>query len=708
MKKIFAYLLILQSLIVHAQISQINNSLDTLWNTKLKLYEKSKTQFLRTKVVYGSKGITEILKDNRRVLLDVDEIFIKNYSDVLYNVKYDSDVLDEQYGRSLITNYTGHIGLEMKNSYVRGQLSENLFFFNFTELVFDSKLVDWGYVRLPKQHFLFDKITPFPYLLLSYRDYLFSPDYKSRGNEKYRPSANSSDLIFNLSNQNISHLESWGNEFDLTFGSSQVLCKLGNDIFSIHDLKKIELDYDRNEQTNESEYVPATGEFRKRNVFAPIITFNDSIFISHYKLNNLLVKYNLNTKVIDTIQLAEIIDDNRWDSHFEYAEIDRFGKYLYLEFKRKIHLSLLEEVNLLAIYDCQLNRLVYLGPFIGIDYTSEKLGWVMTKAIMKELPEKVLPSPTNKQFKKYNEDFQWIPVNFEPPVAKSNGGWTSVKQVNVIERFLLNLNPLINEDFEKDLEKLIIEKSPVEDFFNNDLVSTRKLKLKDSLITVSNTWSKYKSIVKEYDLPRKKTDNDTLEIEDLQLLLNGEGGYKESEITLIPRLLELKNENSSFIFDLIIDSIPMSYSENTVVLPNENGSIYRNDNVIGQFLISSNPFERIDSALCNYRFSVKFDDGEIARKFNQLLTNLFLLANYRVATSEESILNSCEYHLISIYLDSSNINSNHYWNEIRQKCIEQGISQENTTLEISIIDNEKWVFPILFQRPTDLVVKPKY
>ncbi len=80
MKRISCYFLLISSILTYTQASDLNMQNDSLWKLKLQLYEKSKTQFLRTKVVSGKKGIADILKGNRGVLLNIDEIFIMTSS----------------------------------------------------------------------------------------------------------------------------------------------------------------------------------------------------------------------------------------------------------------------------------------------------------------------------------------------------------------------------------------------------------------------------------------------------------------------------------------------------------------------------------------------------------------------------------------------------------------------------------------------------
>ena len=686
-----------------------------VWAQKLVLYEKSKSKYLRTKVYSnGNIGITDRISQNINVLLDVDEIVIGDYRDILYSVKYESNELSKQYGRKLVANYSETIGLEIPNFHIAQQFSETYFTFSSGNQVFNSLTGEFSYLRMPKYDFKFNKLNCFPYLRVGCPDYLFSTDFNNRGNSNYKPSYYNSDLYYSIENKKLISITNRGKDYEVIFGSGEKYCEINNNIYNIQNLEILNLNFDRLIDGNPNglnEY----GDHTFEQIPAPIVAFSDSMCVSYFKKDNLLKLYNYNTKKVDTIQLNLYPTIEK----FEHIEIDPFNRYLYIEFEPanngEKHLTSPYNHSLLSIFDCKTKKIVYLGPYIGIDHTTEQIGWVMTKALYSNKKENIKIS--TKKLDNVNKfGMEWNLTNYQPPIGKND--FINSSQVVTIERSLINLSTLMHYDFLNELDKKIARLLPVEDIFNTSSVANRKLFLLDSLIACSHLWSKgigtqlvnsmtRKTIFHNYDdsiIKHIKRYGEELPYP------NGQYFY------YIPRLLSLKRENNSFIFSFRIDSLPSDLLELNAKLPGADPNpfdkvseyyetIYFKERYAGNLKRTDNSIVTDDSNFFHYDFEIITDDENIARLLNDLIKNEVLTASLSREWNEASILNSLEVELINEYFTNSNLTSNHYWFEVLNECKKQGVGVWAVSLDFYA---ELWKIPALLNTLPQLQMRGVY
>jgi hypothetical protein len=697
-----------------------NITLDSLWNNKLATYKQTETGYFRTSIIKNSADFSELVKKGIRVDGKVQEIPINRGKSIIYSVRsFDDNRPDYKYG-FLATNFKGHIGLEIPETYVTGQFSNNIYYLNNDNLVINTTNNETAPLKLPKYDFIFSKLTPFPYIRISKKDYLFSNDFYTRGNSNYVPEYFNSDLFFNLKSNRLFSIPSRNSKYEIDFGNSKSTFLLEDNVYASDDLSQIELEFDRHIRTNRDVYDPKSGQYIKEKIIAPIIAFNDSIYVSYFKTDNIFKLYNLFTNRLDTIQLEDLLTiENQSEQSFEltftHCEIDVFGKYLYIEYKNN---SYDKKRSRLAIFDCANQKIVYIGPAVGIDYTTEVSGWVMTKVGSLNLDNYIQTTREELETEKYG--FKWGLVNVKAPSYAP----TVDRRASVLQRYLINFNSFINNDFVSLLNSKVNKLSPIEDLFNKEIVKQRKQKVQDSLINVSYRWSSGNQDISSQRFDMQVLEEDTLSYERLSKTLNFNpisysGDFKRYELRLLDlKEEEVRNEGKCFVFTLSIDSLPSSLTTLNLQFPgivydkeyDVNSTLYVSGNNWGFFSRKYDPITKINDSLVRYNFQVCIRNGENARKFNTMLNNPeSITAELTIDEYDEnSICNTLEWHLIESCFDSSYLDKNHYWMEIIQESKKQGVRPVRTKLEIQVNDSEEWKFPILFNTLTNLLFTPKY
>jgi hypothetical protein len=701
----------------HKNNTIINKKESDAWLQKLALYDKSKSKYLRTKVYsIGSKGVIDRISQNINVLLDVDEMVIGDYNDILYSVKYTSNELNKQYGRKLVSNDNGILGLEITNFHIAQQLSETYFTFSSGNQVFNSKTGEFSNLRMPKYDFHFNKLNCFPYLRVGCPDYLFSRDFDNRGNSDYKPSVNNSDLYYSIEKNKLTGITNIGKDYDVIFGSGKKYCKINkykNELYNIQNLEVVTLNFDNLIDGNPNGL--KNGSHTYEQIPAPIVAFNDSVCISYFKRDNLLKLYYYSTQKVDTIHL------NFYPKikEIEHIEIDQFSRYLYIEFEpdnfgEKQFTSPYNH-SLLSIFDCKTKNIVYLGPYIGIDHTSEKIGWVMTKAFDCFKKETVKIS-TKKLDNVYKYGMVWNLTNYQPPIGKNE--FINSSQVATIERSLINLSTLMYDDFLNVLNKKIAQLSPVEDIFNTNFVAERKQFLMDSLIACSHLWSKG-NVAQLSDSTTKKTNDYKYDVS----IINHIEKYSEElphpngqYLYFTPRLLNLKRDNKLFTFSFRIDSLPIDLLELNAKLPGTDPNpfdeiteyfetVYFKEKYAGNLKRTNESIVKDNVDFFHYDFEIITDDENIARLLNDLIKDKVISASLSREYNDASILNSLEVELINKYYTTSNLTSNHYWFEVLKECAKQGVGIWVVSLDFYV---ELWKIPALLNTPPKLQLLGKY
>ena len=695
-----------------------------IWKQKLALYDKSKTQYLRTKVFFnGHVGVSDRINKNNilRLCMSVDEVFMRDHNDIMYSVT-DGDEEDSYYKRKLVTNYDGIIGLEVSNIYIAQQFSENYFSLSTGDYLFNFKSGDHDFLRMPKYDFTFNKLKPFPYLRVGCPDYLFSSSYSNRGNRNYRPHYYNSDLIYSIENEKLSCLIKSGSRYNILFGSGKRYFNLDNELYDVANLSKLQLNFDRLIDGNPNGLNGVGGHTFER-IPAPIVTFNDSLCISYYKKAKILKIYNFGTEKVDTIQL-DFYRDMMDDANFE---VDQFGKYLYIEFRPKdengneytsgYSSNNADAPNCLKIYDCKTKKLVYLGPSIRIDHTMEKIGWVMTKAISIQ-KENVKISPKKlEQVEMYGLD--WELTNYQPPIGKYESVPSS--PVFVLERSLINLSGLLNIDFQKDLENKIANLTPVEDIFNVNYVANRKQFLFDSLITCSHLWSQG-SVIDWPNIPINVDQNvpDSLFIKHVEKYSSDLPHPQDEYSEFIPRLLSLKRNGDLFTFSFCIDSLPINLLELNANFPGDDPNPF--DKIVeyyDDFQINGNhggnlkrlkdsTIKLIDSNFFSYKFEIITNEEKIAQQINKNIKDKIFSGQLSRTWNSSSIMNSLEVQLIDEYFESSNLDVKHYWMDVLEQNKNNGIGVWEVSLDLVFLNQENWKFPALLHTPTQLTFRGIY
>jgi len=395
---------------------------DSIWIKKISYYKSTEDKYFRTKVrTDGASAISDITREQRKSIqttgksidqYKVHEIVLSDFKDIIYSV-----------GEKSYMNHKGIIGLST-NQYICQQFSPRYYLFNssskdgnevirsdgyYVELIpsktelfdtvknyigddeiYDIKTQKFTKMNLPQYNFVFDKILPFPYLRITTPKDLndvFNPDnnsdflYSMLNKEIYNPITQ----IIEARNKPITYSNSIQKLRTIRFASSQKYFKIGDYIYNISDGEQLELNIE----------LGGDLEYRKYGVNY-VLTFNDSIFIiGNHRTDDALTILNINNNSTYNLPLNKI---NKLDE-FIFVEIDKFGKYLYLESENK-----------LTIYDCQFNKISYQGPHVGIDYTTDKVGWIMTKTHLVNLYKDATPT-TEDVLKITKSGFTWQTKN---------------------------------------------------------------------------------------------------------------------------------------------------------------------------------------------------------------------------------------------------------------------------------------------------------
>jgi hypothetical protein len=473
---------------------------DSIWIKKISYYKSTEDKYFRTKVrTDGASAISDITREQRKSIqttgksidqYKVHEIVLSDFKDIIYSV-----------GEKSYMNHKGIIGLST-NQYICQQFSPRYYLFNssskdgnevirsdgyYVELIpsktelfdtvknyigddeiYDIKTQKFTKMNLPQYNFVFDKILPFPYLRITTPKDLndvFNPDnnsdflYSMLNKEIYNPITQ----IIEARNKPITYSNSIHKLRTIRFASSQKYFKIGDYIYNISDGEQLELNIE----------LGGDLEYRKYGVNY-VLTFNDSIFIiGNHRTDDALTILNINNNSTYNLPLNKI---NKLDE-FIFVEIDKFGKYLYLESENK-----------LTIYDCQFNKISYQGPHVGIDYTTDKVGWIMTKTHLVNLYKDATPT-TEDVLKITKSGFTWQTKNVYKKPSMGNQSW--LNKTFIFQRSLIDLSNIIDTSFCMKLEKLVGAALPPSDIFtNNSNLENRRTKIYDSLINCSYTWHK--------------------------------------------------------------------------------------------------------------------------------------------------------------------------------------------------------------------------
>lgn len=473
---------------------------DSIWIKKISYYKSTEDKYFRTNVrTDGASAISDITREHSKSIqttgksidqYKVHEIVLSDFKDIIYSV-----------GEKSYMNHKGIIGLST-NQYIRQQFSPRYYLFNtsskndnevirsngsYIELItrdrdffdtlknyigfdeiYDIKTQQFTKMNLPQYNFEFDKIIPFPYLRITTPKDL---------DDKFNPN-NNSDFLYSILNKEIYNpitkiIEdrykpvTYSNHINkletIRFSTSQNLFQIGDYIYKISDGEQIELNI---EIGGDLEY--------RRLVVNYVLTFNDSMFvIGNHRIDDTLTIININNNSICNLSLNKIDKLNE----LILIEIDKFGKYLYLESKNK-----------LTIYDCQFNKISYQGPHVGIDYTTDKVGWIMTKTHRVNLYKDA--TPTTEDVKKITKSgFTWQTENVYKKPSMGDQSW--INKTFIFQRSLINLSNILDTSFCMKLEKLVGAALPPNDLFTDySNLENRRNKIHDSLIHCSYTWHK--------------------------------------------------------------------------------------------------------------------------------------------------------------------------------------------------------------------------
>lgn len=475
-------------------------SIDSIWQKKIAFYKTTQSKFFKTKVFEnGAEGISALLQENQKIIdergseiekFKVNEIIIGNYEDIIYSIR--------NFG--LIMNHKGLIGIKCNKNiiqqYTPSYYSIRDFGPNITrnkgvvykknvldpskeikyvdDEVFNIKTKTFLKVGLPAYDFLFDRLKPFSYFRIT-----TPKEIETRGN-----SENNSDMIYSIMNDEIYNpntLKDGEEEIIkenslIFFGTSDKYFQRGEKIFDIESGREVYIGIEFGGST----------EKRKYNV-NDLLTFNDSIFVtSNFTVKNEIKIYNNNNNSLFVFKLqgyAQI-------SEILFAEIDKFGKYLYIEFESDHNRDYpaFRNPKRLIVIDCQLKKLVFHGPYLGIDCTTEKVGFIMTKAMPISLNKNAIPSPEDFEVKKkYN--IEWKSINCYKKGAPGQMTW--INNMYVFNRYLINMSDVMDSAFLSTFNNVVNSLMPQKNIFTNETwFSFRRKYISDSLIQYSHTWNK--------------------------------------------------------------------------------------------------------------------------------------------------------------------------------------------------------------------------
>lgn len=697
---------------------------DITWEDRLAIYQKSSGQYLRTKVYPDGKiGIKERIVENfnSSTLVDVDEI-ITGDNKIIYSL------INHKSSKSpkLISNYDGLVGLEINDFFLSQRFSNSFFAFTSGNEIYDAQKSEFIPVPMPSYNFSFNRPAVFPYLRIAYPDYLYSETFKSRGNTTYEPSLYNSDLIYSINQERFFCLNNSGLGYNVIFGSGQKLCLINDEIYQIENLEKVTVLnglQNSNEENNKS--------YRK--IHPKIVTFNDSMFVWYHAEDNILKIHRINSPVENTIDLSNLtrLQTSNGMAEFDAIEIDQFGRYLYVEWQpdkyqylkasesgeenvERIWSDSFKSPSLLAIIDCRSSRIVYMGRKIGIDYTTEKAGWVMTKALYSYKNENIKIDKT-RQEPVQKHGLSWNLTNYIAPVVSVDRySFIEQKSLYTIDRSLINLNSLISDDFMSQLNNLVKTLSPVEDIFNQNIVKVRKDFIKDSLISVAHLWIKPSS--SHFD---SQLSSANFEPNYDKKVLNHCAKYSidteadvpsERFLQFIPKLTDMKREGDLFTFSFRIDSLPTELVESKMLVSDKyTSSIYNFSTNVGRVVQKELPYSLQDSNYITYFFDIVTSEEQFARIINDKIKINDVAVHFYADWSTSFLLESFEANLIEQYLSIEKMNRKNYWFDLINEAKSQGVSPWQISLQLVFIseDGEKWKLPILM-KSEELRIKPLY
>jgi hypothetical protein len=491
-----------------------NNSIDTQnkeknnWEKKLNLYNKTKNKYFRTIVAEKPvEAITSYLNENNYAFYNyfnnkIKEFELNNGLDLIYSIKEKEEIF---------INHNTNLGLKLKG-FIKQQLSENLIIFNSGDLAFNLKNTSTIFLKLPQLEFnlepnqktIFNSGIYFPNFRLSISNKIYNCDSKRGSNfnasdnstKEFENKISKSDIIYSLYDNKLKVLENEmkdGNcTYDIFTSNSKDYFLLKNKIYNINTLESI------NENINQKIYNLLRDTYNE-----PAYSFNDSNIVIYDKKNKYISLVNLH----DTSKVKFINTKffNRIDE-INFMEIDKFSKYIYITYKLPYYFNGISDYGYInkryknsngdyyhpkemIVIENNSNKVVYLGPEISIDYTTEKLGYIMTKASFFTMKDSLIKylKPGNATYEKYG--FVWDYINASIP--KYND-FNPAEYKNYGKRYLINLNPLLNDNFEEMLLNFEREFDKNNNNFFNDENSIKKQKIifLDSLICHSFEWVK--------------------------------------------------------------------------------------------------------------------------------------------------------------------------------------------------------------------------
>lgn len=668
---------------------------DLTWDDRLVIYHNSTGQYVRTKVYTdGKQGIKERTVENINILIDVDEI-VTGDKNIIYSLNYRSTTKNSK----LVSNHDGLVGLEIDDFYLSQRLSESFFAISSGNEIYDSKRKEFIPIEMPNYNFSFNRPNVFPYLRIAHPEYLYSETFKSRGNFNYKPSSFNSDLLYSINQDRFFCLNNSGLDYNVTFGSGQKLCLINDHIYKIENLQEVASASDL--QTD-------------------IVTFNDSMFVSHNHKDDFLTINRLNGLLVNKIDLRELPGFVKsWGkAELNFIEIDQFGQYLYIEwqpvaFDHDKIMTTPYNNSLLAIFDCKVSRFVYIGPHIGVDYTTEKIGWVMTKAFDSYKKENVkIGKARQEPLSKHG--LSWNLTNYLPPVNVDKYSLVEDKSLHSIDRSLINLNSIISDDFTVQLNNMIEKLAPVEDIFNQNLVAERKQYLKDSLIAKTHLWIQPNSRAYELHIGSTEVeaniDKNILSHCAKYYIEPDADGPSEWYLEFLPKLINLKREGDLFTFSFRVDSLPTELVESKVrVSDKDMSSIYSGSRNRGNVIQKAIPYSFQGENHITYSFDIVTDDEEFARLINDKSKSNDIAVQFYADWNPSFLLESFEVRLIESHPSIFTLNEKNYWFDLIKDCKNQGVSPWQVSLQLQFISDEEgdWRLPVLL-KSEDLKINPLY
>lgn len=686
------------------------------WNWKIKLYNKTKNKYFQTIVCENpNEAFSFILKENdngRFHMLNtkINEVLVNKNTDLMYSI-------NENNSGFTILNTNSNIGLKI-NYFIQQKLTNNLFFFNNGSLIYDAYNTSYVFAKLPRYNFnfnttdfCFNNRSFFPYLRLTFAHDLYDCNPNLRGsnfNDVYvKPNINeiksNSDLIFSLITNKLfvgpKKVGPGNCSFNIETSNSNSIIKVQDDFYS-----RFNFDIIDNPILKQKLYYNNGKEliYSSPNYYS----FNDSN-IAFYDKHNFEVSifnffYNNQNKVIKSKYFDRI-------GYVKFFELDKTSNYLYLEYEPPFNTYFYntsryyygKHPNELMVINCITNNVVYIGPSLNIDYTCDKVGYIMTMANSFQLEDSLVTKVKNNEvsFEKYG--LLWDYTNTISSDLNKRGTYASpIEYKFVWKRYLVNLFELFNEEFENCIDSLAEININKNDFFaDNNKNEFKKNHLIDSLIWNSYKFNHHKSVSKnliyknnfliddsvfnfyysinKLDYNGKNTEKETNNYnESIKLSFSDVKKHVTSNTTYF--IFEFKSDYLSQNFISMINSfnllhVHIPFSDD----PLEKDFIYKNGNNDGlikldpsfdqSIYLKTQKFYRSQFIHDNfgyyYKYSIVSNDADIAKNiFEQLSVNknFSLTFEFNKKFDENSIVNSSEFNLLNNVSIFSNIDNNHY------------------------------------------------